>query len=447
MEVSSALIAVGSRENQPFGFRDAVLLEAIAKQAGLAFENLEYAELLRGRIELANRDLRDAYIVLAEQSAKFMAAVENIDDALIICDAVGNALFVNPGAAPTLREATPLLGHSVPDRLRRENLEAIAALFDCLHVIGPSLQPESARCEEVWRRFENDDDQDRILSAQLTPLFADGERLIGAMLLVSDITAQRELDQMKTDFVSFVAHELRSPLSAILGYATLMEQYGDQTDLQTRNEMAAAITRQCHRLNRLIGDLLDISRIEAGHVLELRRERVELCGLTEKVLDAQRAALSNPHIELELDCGEEPVTIWGDPDRLEQVLVNLVSNAVKYSPEGGRIVTSIADSANGVDIQVRDHGMGMTADQVDNLFQKFYRTPEARLRGIKGTGLGLFLVKNLIEAHRGTISVESTIGEGTTFSIHLPRRTGELSATGSMLDFDQASAPQIQAQA
>lgn len=424
-DTHSALIAVGSRDHRTFGLRDVILLEAIAKQAGLAFENLEYSELLQGRIELANRDLRDAYIVLAEQSSKFMAAVEGIDDALVICDSNGYAVFVNSGADTTLREATPLLAHSVPETLRREKLDAIAALFDCLNLQEPGSLVEPVRCEEIWRKDENDDEQQRVLSSQLTPLYADGERLLGAMLLVSDITAQREVDQMKTDFVSFVAHELRSPLGAILGYASLLEQYGEQTDLQTRGEMASAISRQCHRLNRLISDLLDISRLDAGHALELRRERVELRGLVEKVLDAQRAALSNPAIALEVVSEEPSPSVWGDPDRLEQVLVNLISNAVKYSPEGGRIETRIEDQGNWVSIKVSDEGMGMSVEQVDSLFQKFYRTPDARRRGIKGTGLGLFLVKNLIEAHRGHVEVISETGKGTTFSILLPRRTGE----------------------
>ena len=128
----------------------------------------------------------------------------------------------------------------------------------------------------------------RMVSAQLTPLAGESGKLIGAMLLVADVTAQRHLDQMKTDFVSFVAHKLRSPLGAILGYASLLQQYSN-ADVETRDEMAGSIVRQCHRLNRLIGDLLDISRLESGRTIDLCRENVELRGMTEKVLDAQRA--------------------------------------------------------------------------------------------------------------------------------------------------------------
>jgi signal transduction histidine kinase/CHASE2 domain-containing sensor protein len=454
---AGALVAVGSRETRCFGFRDAVLLETLAEQAGLALENLEYSELLRGRVELANRDLREAYAVLAEQSAKFMAAVESIDDALVICDASGQAIFTNGGAAPTLRFATPQLGDNVPQLLRAHGLDPIATLFDCIELHArsqadvPLVMPaptEPVRCEvevgEATLSPANEDEaadknRARVLAAQLTPLYADGGKPIGAMLLVADVTAQRELDQMKTDFVSFVAHELRSPLSAILGYASLLDQYSDHTDAATRREMTEAITRQCHRLNRLIGDLLDISRLDAGRPLDLRREKVELRSVIGKVLDAQRAAQSNDKITFRLACDEAAISIWGDPDRIEQILINLISNAVKYSPEGGQVLVSLEEShedgANGVVIRVRDPGLGMTPEQIEQLFQKYYRTPDARFRGIKGTGLGLFLVKNLVEAHRGKITIESAVGQGTTFSIWLPQRNSEGESEGPSSPF------------
>jgi signal transduction histidine kinase/CHASE2 domain-containing sensor protein len=418
-----ALIAVGQREGRSFGLRDATLLETLAEQAALALENLEYYELLQGRVELANSDLREAYGVLSEQSAKFMAAVESIDDALVLCDAAGHAIFTNAGAAPTLREATPGLGENVPELLRERGLDSIAALFDCLALQKPGEVSDPARCEAVWPGDQNgeSDAQPRVVSAQLTPLSTENGKLIGAMLLVADVTAQRQLDQMKTDFVSFVAHELRSPLGTILGYASLLQQYSD-ADPAMRDEMAGSIVRQCHRLNRLIGDLLDISRLEAGSPLDLRRERVELHSLAEKVLHAQRAALPNPRISLRLENSSPVIAAWGDPDRLEQILVNLVSNAVKYSPDGGEILLSLQDGDEGVLVRVRDEGIGMTREQVENLFQKYYRAPGARARGIKGTGLGLFLVKNLVEAHNGKIEVESEVGQGTTVSVHLPHR-------------------------
>jgi signal transduction histidine kinase/CHASE2 domain-containing sensor protein len=448
------LIAVGSRETRCFGFRDAILLETLAEQAGLALENLEYYELLQGRVELANRDLREAYGVLTEQSAKFMAAVESIDDALVICDASGHAIFINSGAAPTLREATPQLGEDVPAMLRSHGLDQIAALFDCMQLQGIQSQDkarpdaenelhqnDSSRCEvEIGNDETSEVVRPRVFSAQLTPLYADSDAPIGAMLLIADVTAQRELDRMKTEFVSFVAHELRSPLGAILGYASLLQQYGDKGTPEMREEMTESIVRQCHRLNRLISDLLDISRLDAGRPLDLRSNKVELRGIVDKVLDAQRAAQSNPRVSFRLDCSEAAISIIADADRIEQILVNLVSNAVKYSPEGGEVVVQIEDDNNGATIKVRDPGLGMTPEQVENLFQKYYRTPEARARGIKGTGLGLYLVKNLVDAHRGRIEVESAIGQGTTFSVWIPRGVPQASPS-PFLNFDSVETP------
>jgi signal transduction histidine kinase len=259
-----------------------------------------------------------------------------------------------------------------------------------------------------------------IFEAQLTPLRGEGE-FLGLMLSVADVTAQRDVDLMKSEFVSFVAHELRSPLTSILGYASLLQTSGDRIDKENRNNMTAAITRQGTRLNRLIGELLDISRIESGKALDLQIASLDLAALCREVVEEQRVALSGrKNYELLFD-GPEHLVAQGDSDRLEQVLVNLISNAVKYSPDGGRIFVELEDKGHTVVMRIKDSGMGMTSEQVASLFQKYYRTPDARRRGIKGTGLGLYLVHQLIEAHEGTIEVQSAPMQGTTFTITLPQ--------------------------
>jgi signal transduction histidine kinase len=162
------------------------------------------------------------------------------------------------------------------------------------------------------------------------------------MLVVADITAQRELDSMKSDFVSYVAHELRTPLTTILGYASLLdEDTGDYT-VAMRGEMANAIMRHCRRLNRMIGELLDVSRIEAGRPIPLRLEAVDAAALCTGVLDGTRATLNDQQsIELVLECEDRPLFVCADADRLEQIVTNLVSNAVKYSPRGGTVTLSL----------------------------------------------------------------------------------------------------------
>lgn len=432
--ITGALIAVGARGMHRFCFRDATLLEMLSEQASLALENLEYSELLRGRVELANQDLSAAYAVLTEQSAKFMAAVESMDGALVLCDATGHAIFVNSDATQTLASATPQLGDMVPALLRAHGLEKIAALFGQIewHTTQENAAPLRCEVDVHGATLQREDDSPqskahtRVLAARLTALYADSHEPIGTLLLVADISAQRELDQMKTDFVSFVAHELRSPLTTILGYASLLEDYADEADPSARRDMTDAITRQCQRLNRLIGDLLDISRLDAGRPLELHRESIRLYEVIRKILDAQRAAQSDDRITFRVTCDNKSLTVWGDPDRFEQILVNLVSNAAKYSPDGGEVLVRLEDcpegEVSGVTISVCDSGLGLTSEEIAQLFQKYYRASEAREHGIKGTGLGLYLVKNLVEANHGNIRVQSASGQGTTFSVWLPQR-------------------------
>ena len=410
-----ALVAVALRGNR-FSQRDAGLAEALARQVSLALENQAYAQRLRARIDLANRDLRDAYSVLSEQSIKLVAAIESVDDALLVTDENGLAIFVNPASARILRDATPKLGDDIAATLKARDLDSLSGLFDEMH--GAQLSTEwKTRCE-TSRESEG---AKQVLAAQLTPLLRDDGISLGAMLVVSDVTAERELDTMKSDFVAFVAHELRTPLTTILGYASLLHDDSAVFAVAERVGMTDAIMRHCQRLNRMISELLDVSRLEAGRELELKLERFDFVELCEQVVESQRMALNNPEDYFLYVDAAGAIEIHADRDRIEQVVTNLVSNAVKYSPEGGSVRVEIKASENSVALSVADKGMGMTAQQQAALFQKFYRTPDAQQSGIEGTGLGLFLVKQLIEAHGGAITVESEQGKGATFRVALPR--------------------------
>jgi|GEM_PF-5620388 len=418
---SGALVAVGRRDGHPFTARDATLLETLAEQAGLALENLEYYEILRRRIALANRDLQDAYQLLAEQSTKLYAAIESIDDALIISDEENDALFVNAATSRVLLDAVPQLGESVPEVLRDCGLLDLADLFEKIKHNDNPLDIEKI-CAEASRSTAANETP-RILSAQLTPLVSDDQRKLGAMLVVADVTAQRELDKMKSDFIGFVAHELRTPLTSILGYASLLQTAADKVSAEQRGEMTEVIMRHCRRLDRMVSELLDVSRLQAGRGITLRREAANLAELCQRVLDDQKTALRySQKIELKFECCEQPLLAYIDPDRMEQVIINLVSNAVKYSPQGGTVTLSLCKEADTITLSVTDTGMGMSEEQMGQLFQRFYRTPDAIARGIKGTGLGLYLVKQLVEAHEGRIDVTSRAGRGTTFSVTLPQQ-------------------------
>lgn len=411
---------------KPFKPRDAALLETIAEQASLSLANLEYYELLRGEIQLADQNLLEANAMLAEQSAKLTAAVEGIHTALIMTNHKGMTIFCNTAGNEVLRDAVPPLETDLTAHLREYGLGEMAALFEkalSAAQAGLSMEEDELHCEITRQGVEQAESLSHtILAAQLTPLRGADGGFLGLMLAVTDVTTQRDLDTMKSDFVSFVAHELRSPLTSILGYASLMQTAGDKLDKEHRDTMTTAIMRQGTRLNRLISELLDISHLESGKALDLRYTTLDLAALCRTTLEAQRmAVLGRSGYNLDF-IGPQQLLIEGDADRLEQVLVNLLSNAVKYSPDGGNITLELESQNQAVVIRVIDNGMGMSHSQVASLFQKYYRTPDARRMGIKGTGLGLYLVSQLVEAHNGTINVHSVQGQGSTFTVTLPQK-------------------------
>jgi two-component system phosphate regulon sensor histidine kinase PhoR len=346
---------------------------------------------------------------LIGQNAKLLATVESLEAALVVCDASGCAQFVNPAAAFVLRGATPILGENVGKALREGDLETLSTLFTDLN----------SRSQASKLEIRRDTD---ILSAQFTPLVGEKGEFLGAMLVVADVTAQRDLDRMKTDFVGYVAHELRTPLTTILGYANLLDKGAERFNAAELHQISEVLARHCRRMNRLVSDLLDLSRLEAGQDLYIDITEVNLSAMCHRLATEQNAFLNpTPPLKIVVDIPE--FKIYADTDRLEQIIVNLLSNAVKYSPDGGNITLSARQTLEETEIEVKDEGMGLTQEQVERMFSKFYRTKDAQMRGIKGNGLGLNLVKQLALAHGGRIEVESgrDRGEkGATFRVFLP---------------------------
>lgn len=259
---------------------------------------------------------------------------------------------------------------------------------------------------------------ERYFQAQTAPITGDNKEIMGQVTILSDITELKRLDQMKTDFVSHVSHELRTPLTSIKGFvATLLADTEGYYDLETRREFLQIIDQECDRLTRLINDLLNLSRIEAGRALELVLKPVDVADIARKIVEIQKNYTSKHQFVVDVK-GSIP-TIIADEDKVDQVITNLVSNAVKYSPDGGEVRITIQQDpeSGGVLVAVKDQGIGIPKDVLPRLFQRFYRVEG---RKISGTGLGLYLTRHLVEAHGGKIWVESEEGKGSIFYFTLP---------------------------
>jgi len=236
----------------------------------------------------------------------------------------------------------------------------------------------------------------------------------------NDITELRNVERMKTEFVSSVSHELRTPLTSIKGFIrTLLDDSEGYYDRETQMEFYTIIDTECDRLVRLIGDLLNVSRIESGRALDLTLKEVALGGLIEAVVARQKGYTSQHDFVVEI--ADDLPSINADEDKLDQVLTNLVNNAIKYSPEGGEVAVRarrLDDSQ--VEVRVSDQGVGIPEQHLEKIFARFHRGDDRTSRQASGTGIGLYLVKHLVEAHGGRIKVESKVGEGSTFTFTLP---------------------------
>ncbi len=236
-------------------------------------------------------------------------------------------------------------------------------------------------------------------------------------------TRLKDLDRMKSQFLSHCSHELRTPLTSIKGFTENM-LHGMVGPLAERQHLyLTRISANANRLTRMIGDLLDLSRIEAGTV-RLAHQSVSLSNLLDEITQEFMPMTQTKHQELVLETMGDDVTIWGDPDRLHQIVTNLVHNAHKFTPKHGRIVVSTcADPPHHILLSITDSGPGIPQEALAHLFQAFYQAHRRPEIGTEGLGLGLSIVKQLVELHGGTITVESTVGAGTTFCIRFPKDT------------------------
>ena len=228
-----------------------------------------------------------------------------------------------------------------------------------------------------------------------------------------------QLDQMKSLFMAMVAHDIRSPLGVISAYAELAQEQIKRGNTEKLPEYFYKISGQTNRLDYLLSDLLDLDAIEKGQ-LTLKREKTDLVILLQEVVDSLMAYFHNKNFQFELVLLPSPCYLWIDRQKITRVFYNLLSNAYKYTPPDGRIRIHMARQEENVIIQITDNGYGMNKDQIDQLFQPYFRTKEARESKISGSGLGLHIVKTFVEAHGGSIQVNSQLEHGSTFTVSLP---------------------------
>jgi signal transduction histidine kinase len=257
------------------------------------------------------------------------------------------------------------------------------------------------------------------VSLSVAPYYDEAGELSGFVKVGTDVTERVAADRVKDEFVALVSHELRTPLSSIIGYLEVLvdDETGPLTARQ--RQFLEVVERNARRQLRLVSDLLFVSQVDAGRV-RLDVDDTDLAALAKSAIEAAlpRARAAEVAVRLHTD---GVTTLRGDADRLGQIFDNLLTNAIKFTPAGGAVDVRVTEADDGVTVEVSDSGLGIPAAEQGQLFTRFFRASTATDRAIPGIGLGLTIVKAIVDAHRGTVSVTSDAGEGTTFRVHLPR--------------------------
>jgi two-component system phosphate regulon sensor histidine kinase PhoR len=259
----------------------------------------------------------------------------------------------------------------------------------------------------------------------ISSILDDDNEVCGAVTVLHDITREKEISQMKNDFVSHVSHELKTPLASITAYSEMLVD-GEATDEKTRKEFYSIIQGQAQRLNRLIEDILSISRIESG-LVKVNREPLSTALIVRDAVRMIKSYAAEKDITVEDQTAVVFDQVNADKDMISQAVINLLSNAVKYTPKGGKVSVNseVDESQQVVRVTVTDTGVGIPAEDLPRIFDKFYRV-KANSKYAKGTGLGLSLVKQIVEkVHGGRIFVTSEVGKGSSFGFELPLATTE----------------------
>jgi PAS domain S-box-containing protein len=361
--------------------------------------------------ELRRLDNMNLAQIIAERN-KTQTIIKNIADGVVVTDPRGNILLLNASAEKWL-------GLREKDALQQP-LENYIHEEKLLQLLADASDRSSATLPPVEITFRPPGEwKPRIFQAHAARVLQDDGDLIGIVTILSDITQQKEIDKMKTELVSMVAHELRSPLTSISGFSELL--LDPDLSREQQEEYAGIILKESNRLGDLINKFLDISRIESGRI-QPKKNALDLVETIQVVVGNNSYLAAKKKIDVEVHPPDEPAEVWADSGMMEQVFLNLFSNAVKYSPESTRITILMRQTENEVITEVHDQGYGIPRTALGKIFDKFFRVTEHEaVRANTGTGLGLALVKQIIELHGGRVTVESEIGKGSVFTVFLPK--------------------------
>jgi PAS domain S-box-containing protein len=408
------------------------LLASFGAQAAIAIDNARLFTHLQRKVEelsaAADRNA-ELYANLELEKQRLDVIFRDSSDAIFMADGEGRLVVFNPAAEV-------LTGWSAAEAIGRSCGEVFPGPTNG-HMSLPDATAEvitgaTSRSDVVEATITTRHGERRHVGASYAFVPRNNGEGPFALAVVRDISQQKEVERLKADFISMVSHELRTPLAIIKGYAATLLNTSITIDPNRQQRFLKGINDASDRLTRLIDNLLSVSRLESGR-FKLNLQVIDLVDVIRRVVTTMRAS-ANRH-EIRFSPPPTSLPIYADHDQIEQVMVNLLSNAMKYSPEGGPVVVEVGETRGPLPIDdrdvecddqawtvvsVRDRGIGIPASQQRLIFDKFYRGDAPAARRVAGTGLGLFICRSIVEAHRGHIWVESSPGRGSTFYVAIP---------------------------
>lgn len=365
---------------------------------------------LAGMFNTLTNRLKESLSEVYQEKSKMEAIVNQMADGLIAIDLDGNVVHINQRALQILR-------------LREKDAEHLR--YDYLiNRYNIALSLETIKETGKWIGKETVYGSESIYSLKYAPFEDDNDNKIGIVIIIQDITEEERLEKMRREFVANVSHELKTPLTSIKSYIeTILD--GVVEDPESVREFLQVVNNESDRMTRLVRDLLQLGNFDAKKV-KFDFEYHDYIDLIRKTTDKIRVMAVKKHHEIFYDCSEREIVGYFDYDRIEQVVLNILSNAVKYTPDHGVIRVACTREGDEVSLTIADNGLGIPKADLDRIFERFYRVDKARSRELGGTGLGLSIAKEIVEAHEGHVKIESEVGAGTTVSIRIPLKLIEV---------------------
>lgn len=380
-------------------------------------DRLDETSMLSTSINILARNLQEMVNAQEMQQDRLTTLIENMGSALLLIDHRGFVVLTNR----TFREFFNL----EESQLKKVRYHEVIHYSEVNKLVEEIFMTEERLRKQILLPYKLDRKHYEVYGA---PIIGNNDVWKGIVVVFHDITELKKLEQMRKDFVANVSHELKTPITSIKGFSeTLLD--GAMDDPETLKSFLDIILKESDRLQSLIQDLLELSKIEKQG-FQLFVEEVEVAGLIEDVIPILKEKAKPKDISLQADF-ESRGTAEVDSYRLKQVFINLISNAITYTPRGGNVSVKLQDDQDKVYVKVKDNGMGISQEELPRIFERFYRVDKARSRNSGGTGLGLAIVKHIIEAHEGDIEVESELEKGTTFTVTLNKSSSSISHGGN----------------